>query len=119
MDKEKDTNSDMLEKMKLLLGIAKEDTDIDSLLELLLDSAQARLKFLLGGIEVPEELSYVVLEVAVSRFNRIGNEGMSSYSQEGASMSFESSDFAGFMDEIQAYLDKVNGKSGKGGFKFL
>ena len=109
----------MKDQMKLLLGIRKEDQDMDPLIELVLQSAQARLKVLLGGLPVPEELSHVVLDVAVARFNRIGNEGMSSFSQEGESMSFKENDFSGFTDEIQAYLDKVNGKSGKGGFKFL
>lgn len=30
-----------------------------------------------------------------------------------------SSDFAGYMDEINAYLSSVNGTAGKGGFRFL
>lgn len=109
----------MKDQMKLLLGIGKEDQDMDPLIELMLQSAQARLKVLLGGLAVPDELLHVVLDVAAARFNRIGNEGMSSFSQEGESMSFKENDFSGFTDEIQAYLDKVNGKSGKGGFKFL
>lgn len=119
MENDKISCGDIQEKMRILLGIAEEDEDINPLLEVLIDSVKARLMVLLGGLEVPAELSHIVLEVAVSRFNRIGNEGMSSYSQEGESMSFEVNDFSGFMDEIRAYLDKVNGRSGKGGFKFL
>lgn len=109
----------MLEKMKLLIGIEWGNRDLDQLLEALLESAQARLKILLGGLEIPKELESVVVDVAVSRFNRIGSEGAKSHDVEGEKISFETDDFSCFKDVIRAYLDKVNGESGKGGLKFL
>ena len=44
----------MLNDLKKLLGI--EDDSLDQKLELILRSVQGRLKLLLGGIEVPEEM---------------------------------------------------------------
>lgn len=104
----------MLENLKIMLGIAGNDAALDRKLNLILQTAAARLKNLLGGIEPPESLSHVILEVSVIRFNRIGSEGLSSHSVEGESLSFADSDFSGFADEIQAFLEsQESGVRGK------
>lgn len=95
----------MLNDLKLMLGISTDDTSKDDLLKLLISSATARLKMLLGGVTPPDSLDYVVREVAIIRFNKIGSEGLASHTVEGESMSFNEDDFAAFTDEIQAYLD--------------
>ena len=106
----------MLETLKLMLGI--ESTDKDNLLKQIISSATARLKVLLGGIEPPESLDYILVDVAVRRFNRIGSEGMTSHTVEGESISFSDNDFTGFEDDIQAYLDTQK-ESARGRVKFL
>ena len=73
---------------------------------------------LLGGLDVPESLNYVVTEVSVKRFNRIGSEGITSHTVEGESMSFTDNDFAEFAGDIQAYLDSVAAAK-KGKVRFL
>lgn len=93
----------MLENLKLMLGI--EGSDMDAKLRLILSNTTARLKLLLGGIDPPDEMEHIILEVSVIRFNRIGSEGTTSHSVEGESLSFSADDFAGFSDEIQAFLD--------------
>lgn len=94
----------MLNNFKLLLGIDKDDTGRDDLLKLIIQNTTARLKILLGGIEPPEELNHIILDVAVIRYNRIGSEGLSGHTVEGESMNFADDDFAGYAEEIQAYL---------------
>ena len=64
----------MLNELKLLLGIAEDDTTEDDKLRLLIATATARLKLLLGGIEPPEEMEHIIREVAIIRYNRIGSE---------------------------------------------
>ena len=96
----------MLKDLKILLGIPLDDITLDEKLNVIIRSTQSRLKALLGGMDVPEELAYIVTDVAVIRFNKIGSEGLSSHSVEGESLSFLENDFAGYMDDIQAYLDK-------------
>lgn len=108
----------MLENIKLLLGIAAEDTDVDTKLKLIVSLTTARLKLLLGGIDPPEEMNHIILEVTIMRFNRIGSEGLSSHSVEGESLSFTDSDFDGFMTEIQAWLDSQK-ESTRGKVRFL
>ena len=94
----------MLNELKLMLGIDVTDNDMDEKLKLILSTATARLKLLLGGIEPPDSMNHIIREVAIIRFNKIGSEGMASHNVEGESLSFNEDDFAAFADEIQAYL---------------
>ncbi len=72
-------------EIKKLLGGSS-----DERLEIIEKRTRERLLLILGSDlkEVPPELEYVVLDVSLKRFNRIGQEGMQSYSQEGLSMTF-------------------------------
>jgi hypothetical protein len=102
----------MLNELKLLLG--NTDNDRDELLKLLISLATQRLRRKLGGIEPPDELNYIIIDVVTARFNRIGSEGLSSHSVEGESQSFTDDDFAKFDDDIQDYLNSLSdSKSGK------
>lgn len=104
----------MLKDLKILLGIPENETSQDSKLNLILSGTRSRLKALLGGQEPPNELGYIITDVAVIRFNKIGSEGLSSHTVEGESLSFSDNDFAGYMDDIQTYLDsKKEAKKGK------
>ena len=106
----------MLNELKLLLGIT--DDSLDAKLKLIISTATARLRVLLGGIEPPESLEYIIREVSVIRFNKIGSEGMKNQTVEGESMTFDENDFSGFMDEIQAFLDTQK-ESVRGKVRFL
>ncbi|MCT3126531.1 phage head-tail connector protein, partial [Lactococcus lactis] len=77
----------------------------DERLEVIEKRTRERLLLILGSDikEVPSELEYVVLDVSLKRFNRIGQEGMQSYSQEGLSMTFSESDFDEYADEIESW----------------
>jgi hypothetical protein len=94
----------MLEQIKQLLGLT-DDTSLDDLLATIMNLATARLKLKIGGIEPPEELEHIIVELSVARFNKIGSEGLSSHSVEGESLSFTENDLAPFSDEIQVFLD--------------
>lgn len=109
----------MLENLKMMLGFGADvDEERDSRLRLILSNTTARLKLLMGGLEPPEEMDHIILEVAIIRFNRIGSEGLSSHSVEGESLTFADDDFSGFLDEIQAYLDSQK-TSTRGKVRFL
>ena len=108
----------MLDNLKMMLGIEPVDTDLDIKLKLILTNTTARLKLLLGGIDPPDEMNHIILDVAIMRFNRIGSEGLTSHSVEGESLTFTDGDFAGFMPEIQAWLDSQK-ESTRGKVRFL
>ena len=107
----------MLETLKLLLGLENDDSR-DDLLTKIISLVTARLKLLLGGIEPPEEMEHIIIDVAIARFNKIGSEGLSSHSVEGESLSFAENDFAPFSSEIQAFLD-TRKESARGKVRFL
>lgn len=117
-----------MEKLLLLLSldiapdaVPGEPADVAALrnkLIAILDSVESQLKMRLGGVqEVPEELLYIVPEVAVARYNRIGSEGMSSHNVEGESIGWAADDFAPFTDEIDQW--RAGNGSGKVRVKFL
>lgn len=87
---------------------------MDSVLDLIIKNTVAQARFKLGLIteeEFPNELSYIPLEVCVKRYNRLKNEGMSSYSQEGESITFDNTDFDSFLDDIAEWRKKREIKS--------
>ena len=108
----------MLDKVKVFLGFSVDDTELDEKLEYIIEDTTARLKILLGGIEPPAELDYIVCDVAVMRFNRLGSEGMASHSVEGESITYLDDDFAVYKDEIQAWLETQK-ESTRGKVRFL
>lgn len=108
----------MLAKLKLLLGIASSDIARDDLLNLLLDTAKGRLLLLIGADIIPASLEYIVVDVALVRFNRIGSEGLASHTVEGETQTFSDDDFSAYADDIQAYL-ATQGGSSPGRVRFL
>lgn len=100
-----------LSDLKTMLQLTTDKQD--SLLKLIIKNTEQALSFKLSLSEdesIPEDLSFIALEVCVRRYNRISNEGMASYSQEGQSITFNSSDFDDFMDDINAWREQ-NGKN--------
>lgn len=92
---------EVIDKIKTLLGL--KDNNQDDLLDVIIENTEQALCFKLSADEVPKELDYVLVEVAIKRFNRLKNEGMTSYSQEGESITFNSSDFNDFNSDIQQW----------------
>jgi hypothetical protein len=108
----------MIEEIKVMIGVDLNDHSLDEKLNWIMEASTSRLKVLLGGIEPPEELKHIIVEVSIKRFNRIGSEGMSSISVEGESNSYNSNDFDEFANEIQEYLDSKKDYE-KGRLRFL
>lgn len=117
-----------MENLVLLLGLSispdatpeedPEETRLRNKLRAILDSVESQLLMRLGGAEeVPDELSYIVPEVAVARYNRIGSEGMSSHNVEGESIDWSQDDFAPFVNEIDQW--RAGNGTGKVRVKFL
>lgn len=110
----------MLEDLKRMLGlIDQEDNGLDEKLNWILDTTRDRLKVLLGGIDPGNDLDYIITEVSIVRYNRIGSEGFQSHTVEGESVGFLSSDFDAYMDDIQAYKDAKNIDVSKGGIRWI
>ena len=104
--------NDKLSKLKTYLGLAEDNDEFDNVLKLIIDSTELQLKVKLGLFddfaEFPYELSYIPLHVEVKRFNRLKNEGMTSFTQEGESITFNDNDFDEFASDIDDWK-KNNG----------
>lgn len=107
----------MLERIKTLLGIT--DTLQDELLSVIVDNVSNHLELMLGK-EVPQKLEFVVVEVSIKRFNRVGVEGMKSEWIEGHKTEFYDSqdDFIPYNSLIET--NKVDdGYSKRGRVMFI
>lgn len=71
----------------------------------------ARLGFVVK--DVPKGLEYIIVELAIARFRAKNNEGMTTYSQEGESISYKN-----LIDEYSADISswlEANGYNDRGG----
>ena len=91
----------MLTEIKRTLEIT--DTSLDAQLNDFIKRITDRLLLRLGVEFLPLELQFIVVETTVKRFNLQGNEGMTSYSQEGESISY-----GDFLDEYKEDIALCN-----------
>ena len=103
----------IIEQVKALLGI--EDNLQDNLLSIIQNLTEAHFKAYSKQDEIPDKLSYIIVEVVVKRFNKLGSEGLSSQSVEGLSMSFDLDDFAVY----DAVIRRNFASNFQAGFKML
>lgn len=108
-----------LSDLKTMLQI--KDNKRDDILNLIIKNTTQALSFKLGlkaDVSIPDVLDYIALEVSVKRYNRLANEGMSSYTQEGQSITFSANDFDEFANDIDAWKDENGVKDNNSG-RFL
>ena len=103
----------IIEQVKVLLGI--EDNLQDNLLSVIQDLTEAHFKAYSKQDSIPENLNYIIVEVTVKRFNKLGSEGMTSQNVEGLEMSFDLDDFAVY----DAVIRRNFADSFQAGFKVL
>ena len=95
----------MLEKILTLLGIVEPTEAMEDKIEAIMEMTEQRLALMLGQTTIPEELSFIVVEVTISRFNRLGSEGTSSHSVSNETLTWNDSDFKPYLDDIQTWLN--------------
>ena len=105
----------IIDDVTALLGFS--DEKYNKTLDVIIRLTTNRLKTLLDVEEVPTELEYIVTEVSIVRYNKIGSEGVTSHSVEGETMSFSDNDFKVYLNDIEAWKNKKN--EVKGVVKFL
>ena len=101
----------LLNRIKTLLQIQDND-------ELIYEIAEITKEKILNYInekELPKELEFVLVELAIQRYNRIGSEGISSESVDGKSVSYED-DFENYKIYLDDYIFRNNKNKG---FKLL
>ncbi|GIO18155.1 phage head-tail connector protein [Oceanobacillus oncorhynchi subsp. incaldanensis] len=107
----------IIDKVKTLIGIS--DNIQDQQIEVIIENINSHLLYLLEKEEVPKKLQYIVVEIAIRRYNRLGSEGMQSDSVEGHSVTFY--DLEKDFEPYQSIIDKEAPKKenpGAGRVKF-
>lgn len=112
-----------IDDLKTMLDISDNDEKVTKVLKLIVKNTSASLRVKLGlknKDNIPESLSYIVLEVSIRRYNRMKNEGMKSYGQEGESITYQSTDFDDFLTDIDDYkAQQANSANSKGILKVI
>lgn len=105
-----------LVNVKYLLGIDSEDSTKDTLLITLISLSRDKVLALLNGLtQVPKQLQFIVIELTVNRFNKLGSEGITSEAVAEISRTYSSeNDIAPYMHYINEY-----NKASKAKFRFL
>jgi len=103
----------MIERIKTVLDI--EDTLQDDVLDIFIDNVTSHLRIKLEK-DVPPELNFIIEEIVIRRYNRIGTEGMKSESVEGHGIDFYEldKDFTPYEDIINKFKDDEDDKSKRG-----
>ena len=101
----------LLNRIKTLLQIQ----DNDELIYEIIEITKEKILNYINKEELPGELEFILVEMAISRFNKIGSEGFSSESTDGKSISYED-DFESYKQYLDDYLFRTGQNKG---FKLL
>ena len=101
----------LLNRVKTLLQIQ----DNDELIYEIAEITKEKILNYTNQEELPSELEFVLVELAIQRYNRIGSEGISSESVDGKSVSYED-DFEMYKQYLDDYLFRTGQNKG---FKLL
>jgi hypothetical protein len=99
----------MLERIKLLLNVTGEDKLIEELIKLNTAKVLERIK----EDEVPNKFEFIVIESVISRYNRIGSEGLKSESVDGRVQTYEG-DIEPYYPILDDYVEEKKKKTDKG-----
>ena len=75
----------LLNRIKTLLQIQ----DNDELIYEIIEITKEKILNYINEKELPKELEFILIELAVERYNRIGSEGIASESVDGKNVSYE------------------------------
>ena len=101
----------LLNRIKTLLQIQ----DNDELIYEIVEITKEKILNYINEKELPKELEFILIELAIERFNKIGSEGIASESIDGKNVSYDDS-----FENYKIYLDDYIFRNNKNkGFKLL
>ena len=97
----------LLNRIKVLLGVSENDDLVSEIIEL----TREKILNYINKTELPNELEFVLIELSIQRYNRIGSEGIASESVDGKSVSYED-DFEAYKHYLDEYMTRNNTSRG-------
>ena len=97
----------LLNRVETLLGVFDNSNLVNEIIEL----TKEKILNYINEDELPKELEFVLVELSIQRYNRIGSEGIASESVDGKSVSYED-DFENYKQDLKDYMNKKNNSRG-------
>ena len=97
----------LLNRIKTLLNVEGNE---ELILEIV-NITESKILNYINATEMPKELEFVLIELSVQRFNRIGSEGIASESIDGKSVSYDD-DFTGYKHYLDDYISRNSVRKG-------
>ena len=97
----------LLNRIKTLLNIEGNENLIYEIVNI----TESKILNYINATEMPIELEFVLIELSVQRFNRIGSEGIASESIDGKSVSYDD-DFVGYKHYLDDYISRNSVRKG-------
>ena len=97
----------LLNRIKTLLNVEGNEELITEIVNITED----KILNYINASEMPIELEFVLIELSVQRFNRIGSEGIASESIDGKSVSYDD-DFTGYKHYLDDYISRNSVRKG-------
>ena len=95
----------LLNRIKTLLGI----TDNDELIYEIVEITKSKILNYINKEEFPRELEFILVEMAVERYNRIGSEGITSESSDGVNFTYNTVDvLEKYKNDLDRYINNNN-----------
>lgn len=99
---------DILERIETILQVKNQEELIENIFDLVNEKVVSYLKV----EKVPRNLEWILVELSVQRFNRIGSEGISSESVEGGSTVYIEDELGPYYKFLDEYISTNNTKKG-------
>ena len=97
----------LLNRIKTLLNIEGNENLIYEIVNI----TESKILNYINATEMPKELEFVLIELSVQRFNRVGSEGIASESIDGKSVSYDD-DFTGYKHYLDDYISRNSVRKG-------
>lgn len=106
--------NEILQTIKTMLGV----TNQDELLIKITGLVESKILSYLKVDILPTKFEWILIELSIQRFNRIGSEGFSSESVDGDSTSYLDDELAPYYKFLDSYTDE-NGNTTRKGYKLF
>ena len=97
----------LLNRIKTLLNIEGNENLIHEIVNI----TESKILNYINASEMPKELEFVLIELSVQRFNRIGSEGTASEVVDGKSIHYDD-DFTGYKHYLDDYISRNSVRKG-------
>ena len=91
----------LLNRIETLLGVFDNRNLVNEIVEL----TKEKILGYINEPELPKELEFVLVELSIQRYNRIGSEGLNSENSDGVSFSYNNDFLGNYKQDLDRYIN--------------